>query len=359
MIYIIIGTKGQFLKMFPVMKMMDKEHIPYKFIHTCQHYGIIEENRKRLGVRKPDIFLTMKKKDLANIWEFIAWAPQVIWNARKLSIKKGDYVINHGDAESTLLTFIIGKLSGATNVHIEAGLRSYNLLEPFPEEITRIIVSRFSEICFCPYQKDADTLRGKKNVFITKGNTVYDSVRDALTFQPSQKIISLFNKRYALFLIHRKENLFFEKRLQILLNVLEMMLQRKITVIWPIHANTLYELKKRTSVWSKITELKLKYDLRDNYFLDYVDFMHAVKHAQFVASDGGGLQEETYLLNTPMLVLRKAVEKGSGLGETALLSLLEKDKIEFFLSHYAEFRRKRSVVGSPSKIIVKYFKTVL
>ena len=202
MIYVILGTMGEYIKMFPVMKLFDQQNIDYKLIHTCQHYGIIEKNRKRFKARKPDIYLTLKKKDLANIWEFLLWAPRVLFNARKLPITKNDFVIVQGDAESTLLGFIIGKFFRAKIAHVEAGIRSGDFLEPFAEEIIRTVVSRFSDVCFCPSEKNAKTIKGKKRVFVTNGNTVLDSARLAHCSKPSLEIEKLKKKRPIYITIH-------------------------------------------------------------------------------------------------------------------------------------------------------------
>jgi len=356
MIYIIIGTKGHFMKMFPIMKLFDREKIDYKFIHTCQHYGIVEESRKKLKVRKPDVYLTLKKEDLRNIWEFLRWVPQVLWNARKLPITKDDFVIIHGDNESTLLAFMIGKFFRAKIVHIEAGMRSGNLLEPFPEEIIRIIVDNFSDVCFCPYDKDASKIKSKKaKKIITHGNTVFDAVKMVLEYPPTRKIKKMMKDKLVLFSIHRKENLFTIKRMHEIIDILEMILEQKFKVFWPLHSNTAYELKKKGG-WQRVLQLKSKYDLEIDYFLDYSDFMHAVAASHFIASDGGGLQNETYFLNKPMLILRNFTENEPGLNETAYLSFFDKKRVAYFLKNYRRFKRKTKIKGSPSQIIVDFFK---
>jgi len=355
MIYVILGTKGQFMKMFPIMKLFDQEKVPYRFIHTSQHYGIIEDNRKRLGVRKPDVYLTGKKKDLRNIGEMLWWIPQVLWNARKLPITKNDYVLTHGDAESTLLSFLIAKYFGAKQAHVEAGMRSGNYLEPFPEEAIRVFVDRFSDVCFCPQKEDVKNIHGSATAVVTNGNTVFDSVRLALEVPPAKEVIKLFNKKYVLFLIHRKENLFTKNRVVSILDILETILKKGYVVVWPMHTNTKYELQKK-GVWERIESLKKKFPLTISYFLDYIDFMHAVKHSAFVASDGGGLQKETYFMNKPMLILRMKTEPEPGVGETAFLSMLSAEKVDYFLNNLSTFTRKKAPAGSPSKIIADFFK---
>lgn len=357
MIYIILGTKGQFTKMFPLMRVFDENGIEYKFIHTGQHYGIVESNIKRFKVRKPDVYLTIKKEDLKNIWEMMLWIPKVLWNARNLHIKRKDFVIIHGDAESTLLGFLIGKFFDAKVVHIEAGYRSGSIFEPFPEEIIRRVVDRFSDVAFTPYKEFVPNMRRNRNTIVTNGNTVFDSVKFALKEVISKKAHKLMSKTYVIFLIHRKENVFVKSRLKAILRFLEVILKKDFRVIWVVHANTKFELEKQ-DVWKKILKLQSRYDLVLNYFFDYVDFMHLVKNSEFIASDGGGLQKETYFLNKPMLILRKRTENEPGVGENSYLSELKMKNIIYFVNNYKKFRRKKSFIGSPTKTILDYFRNV-
>ncbi len=353
MIYIILGTKGQFIKMFPTMKLLDQYKIPYKFIHTGQHFKIIEENRKLLGIRKPDIYITSKKNDLKNIWQFIAWAPKVLWNSRALPVKKGDYLLNHGDTESTLLSFLIGKLHRAKIIHIESGMRSGNYLEPFPEEIIRSFVDHFSDVRFCPFKQDAKNLSGRKNTYVLGGNTVFDSIQLALKYKPSKKIVSLKKLKYVVFLVHRKETLFVNSRIEAVLEILEMILKKGYPVIWPLHANTEYELRKK-GYWEKVMELKNNYNLTLNYFYNYIDFMHLLKYCQFAATDGDGVQEETYFLNKPVLILRMVTDSLPGIGENAFISYLDPKKAAYFLQNFKKFKSKSKPLGSPSLKIIDY-----
>ena len=351
MIYIIIGTKGQFIKMFPVMKLMDKRRIPYIFVHTSQHYRFIEDNRKRLRVRKPDIYLTVKKKDLSNIQDVLRWAPKVLWKARHLSITPRDYVLLHGDTETTFLSLLIAKYFRAKTIHIESGARTGNLFEPFPEELIRIITDRFSDICFSPFPEDAANLMYRDNVYYSFGNTVFDSVKYALTGKPSVKVKKLLKRRNVIFLIHRKENLFDKERLSSIMAIFELILQKGYCIIWPMHTNTRYELEKK-GYWKKIDQWQRDGKLTVIYFLDYIDFMHLVKQSEFIASDGGGLQQETYVLNRPMLVLRKHIENKMLDSKTAYLSKLDLPRVRYFLKHFKKFINPHPPTSSPATFIV-------
>ena len=354
MIYVILGTKGQFTKMFPIMKLFDRHKVPYKFIHTSQHYGIIEDNIKRFKVRKPDVYLTLKKDDLRNVWDLLIWAPKVLWGARKLKIKREDWVLMHADTESTLLSFVIAKFFRAKTAHVESGLRSHNWLEPFPEEIIRTIVDSFSDINFCPYEHDAQNIRKKTGKVVTNGSVAFDSVNLAFKEEPTGKAKKIMEGKYVLFLAHRKENFLVRERVVAIIDILEEILKGGFKVVWPMHANTEHELKVK-GVWDRILKLEKRYNLERDFIFDYVDFMHLVKNSEFIASDGGGLQKETYFINKPMLILRKKTEPEPGVGENSYLSYLDIDKVRYFLDNYKRFKTKTPPIGSPSKMIVDFF----
>lgn len=356
MIYIILGTTAECIKMFPVMKLFDKHSIDYKFVYTGQHGNLIEKDINRLKLRKPDIYLISKDKDIKNITikRFLFWIPKVLFNARKLPINKNDFVIVHGDAMSTLLGLIIGKLNRVKVAHVESGKRTFNLLSPFPEEITRIIVSHLADISFPTLKSEIKNVGKKKDIYVTNGNTVFDSARMALKLKPSLEIEKFTKIKYSLFLIHRQENILIKNNLTQLLEILEMILKKRFRVIWSMHLMTEHALKEK-GLWPKILDLKRKYILEIASLSNYVDFIHALNSCVFVASDAGGVQDEAYVLNKPMLVLRQASEN-FGIGENVYLAQLNKEKVSYFLKNYNNFKRRTKIKGSPSKVVLDFFR---
>lgn len=354
MIYIILGTRGQFMKMFPLMKLLDKEKIEYKFIYTGQHPNVMETVRV-LGIRKPDIILAYRKKDMVNIGQVMAWASIVLFNARKLPIKKDDYILIHGNAETSFLSLLIAKFFRAKAVRVEAGTRSGNFLSPFPEEIINAVLDKFSDIYFCPYPENAATIKRKNYVYTVNGNTGFDSVQFALLEQPSGIVRKIIKKTYVVFTLRRMETVCSVSNLTKAINILEEILKRGYVVIWPIHQFTAYWLKKK-NLWEKIISLKNSYKLETENIFNYVDYVHILKHSSFIASDGGGPQNEAYFLDKPFLNLRSSVVNEPGTNENAFPSELDLQKSLYFLDHYKEFKRKTSIKGSPSQFIVNFFK---
>ena len=357
LLHIILGTKGQFIKMFPLLCSLREKGIPFQFVHTGQHIPIIEKNIQRVGSPVPDVYLSGKAEDLSSMPEALLWFARTLWAARTLTIREGDAVITHGDTESTLLALCIAKMFRVPLLHIESGLRSFDIWNPFPEEIIRRIVTRHAAVCYCPTPQDADNLRTTKSeVVITHGNTIRDALQIALALPPNPAVAPLLEKRYVLFLVHRKENLWYRKQCSQVLGVLEELLRAGHNVEWVLHKNTAHRLKK-SGLWHKV-EILLQNTALSLWegFYDYIDFMHMVQHADFVVSDGGGLQEETHYLGIPLMVLRKKTERQWGIGKTAHLVHFDQEKIARFLIQYKEYRHEPLLYesGSPTACIVQH-----
>jgi len=127
------------------------------------------------------------------------------------------------------------------NVHLEAGLRSGNLFEPFPEEISRQISDKFSDILFAVSDGTEKNLQKYKNrkKIIKIGNTIVDS--SIIAFNKEKKKNTILKDNYALINLHRHENLNNKKRME---KIIEILSKVKIKALWPLHDNTAYYLKK-------------------------------------------------------------------------------------------------------------------
>ncbi|KKR91377.1 MAG: UDP-N-acetylglucosamine 2-epimerase [Candidatus Gottesmanbacteria bacterium GW2011_GWA2_47_9] len=357
MIYIILGTIGEFIKLFPVMKQLGRHGVGYRFVFTGQAAGTVNRNIKRLRIRKPDYVLSNRTKDLESISQLLAWIPKVFLAARRLPIRRNDYVIVHGDAVSTLLGFFIGKWYGAKIVHIESGKRTHSLFNPFPEEVIRIFISRFSDICFPANQNDANNIRYRGNVFQTKGNTIIDAVREVLHHKPSKTIRRLTRTPYVLFLVHRQENILLTNNLKTIVAILQIVLKEKFRIIWPLHTNTRYALVANNYL-RFLHHLAKSYSFFTTSLFDYPDFIYLLSKCLFVVTDEGGVQEEAYILNKPTLVLRKTSEN-PGIGETAMLSDLDLERVRTFLRTYPTLVRRQEIRSSPSRMVVDVFRKKL
>jgi len=315
-IVIIIGTKAELIKCAPIMLKLQKQKKNYWFIHTGQHPT--KEACKEFGVKEPDFILSKEPKTSTKFWSKInksslLWFLTMIFKIKKIIKKlKPSYVIYHGDTMSTAVasigsSHILNWNKTWKNIHLEAGLRSGSLLEPFPEEISRKIADRFSDVLFVVSnltEKNLQKYKGKKKI-INVGNTVIDSA--LLSYEKAKKMkLKTPRVKYALINIHRHENLQDKKRLS---DIVEIIKSIKIDAIWPLHKNTKHYLKK----YGLLNEIKEKKNLKITPLISYEKFIFLMANCKYLITDGGSIQEESLIFKKPCVLLRNLTERQEGL----------------------------------------------
>jgi len=293
---IIIGTKAEYIKMFPVMLELEKRKINYLFIATGQHY--LGDLIKKFGTKAPDIVVNSQDGFKGDTGGAFSWGiktfPKVISMLQKHT--EYNYVIVHGDTISTLIGACAGKLTGKQVCHVEAGLRSGNLKEPFPEEIIRRIVDFLSNIKFAPSDKAANRLNG---ISINTGNTSVDGLHLALKMCKSSFSIE---KPYSVCTIHRHENIKSKERMEKILNILE---YSSMDILFFIHDNTVKKLKD----FGLYDKLKSNSHIKLMRPIPYIEFSKVLSGAHIIFTDGGGMSEEAAELNIPCIILRYETER--------------------------------------------------
>ena len=357
MIYVVMGTKAQFIKMAPVIKRLEEENVEYILVDLGQHLKISSRLRKELGIKAPDVVLG--KEDINQISKGMRWMIEVFikglskkWISRNIFNAGSGICLIHGDTASTLVALYLAKRLGLKVAHVEAGLRSWHLWEPFPEEIIRVFVMHLSDILFAPSRWAYDNLvtmgLGEKAILLP-ANTSLESTLWSLKKKVEWGGIP---DNYALITAHRMENIFSKKRLQFIVNVI-----KKVTDILPavfIHHNpTLVQLQKHRF----LSQIEALPNIYIQGLTSHAHFIHLIARSEFVVTDGGSIQEECYYLNKPCLLLRNCTERIEGLGENVILSKFSERNLDMFLKKYKEFRHKRPLeVKSPAKEIIKVIK---
>jgi UDP-GlcNAc3NAcA epimerase len=219
-----------------------------------------------------------------------------------LLTEKPDWVLVHGDTNSTLAGALAAKKLHLKIAHIESGLRSFNML--MPEEVNRILTDRMSDILFCPTQNAIENLynEGYKNIaskIVITGDVMYDA---ALFYaQQSKNKSTIIDKLsltdYVLATIHRAENTDDEQKLKSIINTLNY-ISKKIPVVVPLHPRT-----------EKIIS---KLDVKTNFTIiepvGYLDMISLLQNCKLVITDSGGLQKESYFFNKNCVTLREQTE---------------------------------------------------
>ncbi len=351
MIHLIIGTKAQLVKMAPIMAQLRDREIHYNFIFTGQHRATTQEMLEEFGLKKPDVVL-YDGADIVSIPQMAAWMARILKQSvlERRRIFQGDrdgIVLVHGDTFSTLLGALMGRAAGLRVGHVESGLRSFNLLHPFPEELTRLVTFQLSHVLYCPGSWAVDNVRDLNCERVdTQANTLLDTLSMALRVKLRSDHVP--DEPFGLVSLHRYENIFNRDQLELILeHVQRVAAKRKLLFI--LHPPTERQLRR----FGKYAALQQheRIELRPRY--TYFDFVALLQKADFVITDGGSVQEESSYLGLPCLLMRRATERQEGIGNNAVLSDYDAGIIDTFVDNLSAHRHPPVFDQlEPSKIVV-------
>jgi UDP-N-acetylglucosamine 2-epimerase (non-hydrolysing) len=291
MIHIVLGTKAQLVKMAPVMVRLRERGIPYRFIHTGQHQATMSEMLEEFGLKPPDVVLHTGR-DVVSLPQMAVWLLRIL--AKCIVARREIFgsaapgiVLVHGDTFSTLLGALMGRVAGHRVGHVESGLRSFDLLHPFPEEITRLLTFRLSHTLYCPGAWAAGNVaRSGREIIDTGANTLADTV--ALASRMPLRGDHVPPGDYAIASIHRYENIFRRERFEWIVTVLEEIAATR-PLLFILHPPTEKQLE-RFGLRARL-DANPHIELRPRY--TYFDFFALLRGTQFVVTDGGSIQEES------------------------------------------------------------------
>jgi UDP-N-acetylglucosamine 2-epimerase (non-hydrolysing) len=332
MVHFFIGTKAQFIKMAPVMVEMTNRGLPFRYIDSGQHADLTRSLRKVFGIRAPDVSLSHNTGSITSIAAAARWylgcRLKSIADRRWLRediFPNGGICLIHGDTLSTLLGMRMAISAGLEIAHVEAGLRSYCIWNPFPEELIRIRCMKRSNLLFAPSDEALINLQKmglEEKVVKVNGNTVVDAMRLINKEKISTEIPG---KPFALATCHRLETIARKDRLKKVITLLNRCAKDMI-ILFVMHYPTQKYLERFGLMES------LHPNIRRVNMLDYHEFVALEKTATIVLTDGGSIQEECFYLNKPCLILRDTTERSDGLGENAVLWKFDDRVAESFLT---------------------------
>ncbi|MBI2196485.1 UDP-N-acetylglucosamine 2-epimerase [Candidatus Daviesbacteria bacterium] len=361
-IYFFIGTTAELIKLAPVLQELKKRKKTFKIISSNQNILHFEELRYILGKQEIYYKNVLKHTRMPNnlYLRFVVWAIKTLGNFhlyfnnefRNID-KRNSFFIVHGDTVSSLIGAIAAKIQGLRLVHIESGLRSFNFLEPFPEELCRFIISRLASIHFCPNSWSVKNLKKIGRVKInTLNNTLIETLQTTLRNTKDSIIRIIPKTKYFILVLHRQEHILFRKNFtKRIIKIFSEYTSSNLVCVLVLHKLT-SDFMKKEGLWKEIRKN------RNFVFvprLPYSQFITLMAKAEFIATDGGSNQEEAYYLGKPCLILRNVTERIEGLGENALLSHANEQIIRDFVKNYKKYQRRSiSYTIPPSKIIVDY-----
>lgn len=351
-ILFIIGTRPEAIKMLPVIKKFVEHLDKFKvvLIVTAQHREMLDQVLVIFELRADyDLNIMTYKQSLSDI------TIAALKGLEKIIEKEcPDYVFVQGDTTTTFVGALAAFYHKIPVAHIEAGLRTYDNYQPFPEEINRTLTSVLANIHFAPTEWAKQNLikegiqDGK--IYVV-GNTVIDSLlmvvkkRKPYFNRRLQEIVNKENSNIILLTAHRREN--FGEPLENICNAVIDITEKfnDVQVVYPVHKNP----NVRNTVFNFLKN-------RDRIHLidpmDYESFVHIMNRSDIILTDSGGIQEEAPSLGKPVLVLRNTTERPEGLkAGTIKLVGLNKDTI---VNNVAKLLTDKEYYNSISRITNPY-----
>lgn len=299
----VLGARPQFVKAAVLSRVIsEREGVEEVIVHTGQHYdkNMSDLFFDEMNIPKPKYNLNI------NGLSHGAMTGQMLEKIEEVIIEeKPDVLVVYGDTNSTIAGALSAKKLGVKVVHIEAGLRSYNMA--MPEEVNRILTDRISDLLLCPTQSAIDNLEkeGYANIaikIVRSGDIMKDAVEYySTTSEDKSEVISnekLKGKDFVLATIHRQENTDDLLRLKSIFSAFDEIQKKGVEVVLPLHPRTKGILEKNNiSTNIKIIEP-----------VGYFDMLELLKNCKLVLTDSGGLQKEAFFNKKHCVIVRDETE---------------------------------------------------
>lgn len=344
-IILIFGTRPEAIKMCPLVKELN-QHEEFKTVVcvTGQHKEMLEQVLKTFNV-VPDYDLAIMKQN-QTLFSITTSILEGIKNI--LEKEQPDIVLVHGDTSTTFATALAAFYLGIKVGHVEAGLRTYNLQSPYPEEFNRQAVSIIADYNFAPTELAKKNLEqegpGTGKIYVT-GNTVIDALKTTVTEAYSHPILDwVGDSKLVMLTAHRRENL--GEPMRHMFSAIKRVLEEHedVRVVYPIHKNP----KVRglaNEIFGENSRMKIIEPL------EVIDFHNFMANSYLILTDSGGVQEEAPSLGIPVLVLRDTTERPEGV-DAGTLKLVGTDEEAIYTAFKSllednEEYRKMTLASNP------------
>lgn len=323
-VMVVFGTRPEAVKLAPVIKELQKypEQIDVSICVTAQHREMLDQVLKVFEI-EPNIDLDLMRHD-----QSLAELTARIFKNLDPVIKniKPDWLIIQGDTTTVMTAAILGYYNHVRIGHVEAGLRTHDKWQPFPEEINRRLAGVVTDLHFAPTDNNRQNLLKEgipDEIIKVTGNPAIDALRIIAKQPPPPKATDLLkkagvidnNRRLVLVTAHRREN--FGQPIRDICDALKKLAEEykdELTLIYPVHLNPNIQ-KPVYEILSGIENILLLDPL------DYLPLVHLMKNATLILTDSGGIQEEAPSFGVPTLVLRDRTERQEGV-EAGTLKLV-------------------------------------
>lgn len=303
---LVIGTRPEAIKMAPVVRAIQAHpNLEPLVIATTQHREMLKQALDVFGI-VPDIDLGLMQNG-QNLGVFTSRAMSALTEC--FLEHRPDFLLVQGDTSTVTAACLAGFYQGIPIGHIEAGLRSFDLSSPFPEEVNRRIATCTANVHFAPTNESRNNLISEGipegDIFVT-GNTVVDALQmipPRGTFDtPRLNALPFDASRILLTTVHRRESL--GEHLEAICDALESIvrLHEHVEIAFPVHLNP----RVREVVMSRLGGVPRIHLLEP---LPYPELLELIRRSYLILSDSGGIQEEAPSFGKPILILRDTTER--------------------------------------------------
>ena len=295
----IVGARPQFIKAATLSRQFRLLGVQESIIHTGQHF---EANMSDIFFREMEIPKPAYQLDIHTLSHGAMTGRMLEGIEKALQVEKPDGVVLYGDTNSTLAGALAASKLRIPVVHVEAGLRSFDMT--MPEEVNRVLTDRVSSILFCPTETAVNNLNreGFDNMparIVNSGDVMYDA---ALYYEDKAQLKSdilrrIGTKKFVLATIHREENADSPEKLRSIIAGLNE-IHKQVPVVVPLHPRTRNILAQQ-------------YILPNFIIIDpvgYFDMIMLLKNAELVITDSGGVQKEAFFFGKQCITLREQTE---------------------------------------------------
>ena len=306
-VMVVFGTRPEAIKMCPLVKeLKTREKLSTVVCVTGQHRQLLDQVLQAFHV-EPDYDLSIMK-DKQTLFDITVNILEKVKEV--LEAEKPDIVLVHGDTSTTFVTALACFYLQIPVGHVEAGLRTYNLYSPFPEEFNRQAVGIISKFNFVPTEKSKQNLlnEGKEasTIHIT-GNTAIDALRTTVKESYNHPELEWAkDSKLILITAHRRENL--GQPMHNMFRAIRRIIDEHsdVKAIYPIHMNPLV----REAAREELGDCDRIHIVEP---LDVLDFHNFLNRSYLILTDSGGIQEEAPSLGKPVLVMRDTTERPEGI----------------------------------------------
>ena len=318
-IMLVFGTRPEAIKMCPLVnELKTRKNIETIVCVTGQHRQMLDQVLNVFDVvPKYDLSIMKEKQTLFDVTTNILNRIKDV-----LENEKPDIVLVHGDTSTTFVTALACYYLQIPVGHVEAGLRTYNIYSPYPEEFNRQAVSIISKYNFAPTNLSKQNLlnegKNEKSIYVT-GNTAIDALKTTVRNDYHHELFDwIGNNKLIMITAHRRENL--GEPMKNMFRAIKRVIDEHpdVKAIYPIHMNPVVR-ETANEVFENDDRIKIIEPL------EVIDFHNFLNKSYMILTDSGGIQEEAPSLGKPVLVMRDTTERPEGI-EAGTLKLVGTDE---------------------------------